>query len=108
MPHPRNYGTVPRILGHYVRELGVISLEEAIWKMSGFPAQKLRWSDRGLVKEGYRADLVVLDPNTVAERSTYTAPHQYPTGIPHVIVNGKLVVHNDGHTQACPGIVLRP
>jgi N-acyl-D-aspartate/D-glutamate deacylase len=107
VPHPRSYGTYPRVLGHYVRELGVISLEEAVRKMSGFPAQKLRWSDRGSVKEGYRADLVVLNPDTVAERSTYTEPHQYPVGIPHVIVNGRLVVHNDGHTQARPGCVLR-
>ncbi len=107
VPHPRNYGTYPRVLGHYVRELGVISLEDAVWKMSGFPAQKLRWSDRGLVKKGYQADLVVLNPDTVAERSTYTAPHQYPAGIPHVIVNGKLVVHNDDHTQTRPGSVLR-
>jgi len=106
VPHPRSYGTFPRVLGHYVRERGVISLEEAIWKMSGFPAQKLRWTDRGLVKKGYKADLVVLDPDTVADRATYEAPHQYPVGIPHVIVNGKLVVHDNSHTQARPGSVL--
>jgi len=106
VPHPRSYGTYPRVLGHYVRELGVISLEEAVWKMSGFPAQKLRWTDRGLVKRGYKADLVVLDPDTVADRATYEAPHQYPVGIPHVVVNGKLVIHDEGHTQARPGSVL--
>ena len=106
VPHPRSYGTFSRVLGHYVRERGVISLEEAIWKMSGFPAQKLRWTDRGLVKKGYKADLVVLDPDTVADRATYEAPHQYPVGIPHVIVNGKLVVHDNSHTQARPGSVL--
>ena len=107
VPHPRNYGTYPRVLGHYVREQGVISLEEAVYKMSGFPAQKLRWTDRGLLKEGYWADLVILNPDTVADRATYQAPHQYPEGILHVIVNGKLVVHNDDHTQARPGSVLR-
>lgn len=106
LPHPRNYGTYPRVLGYYVREQGVISLEEAIWKMSGFPAQKLRWTDRGLVKKGYKADLVILDPDTVADRATYETPHQYPVGIPHVIVNGKLVVCDNSHTQARPGSVL--
>lgn len=105
-PHPRSFGTFPRVLGRYVREKGVISLEEAIWKMSGFPAKKLRWPDRGLVKKGYKADLVILNPDTVADRATYEAPHQYPVGIPHVIVNGKLVIHNGVHTQARPGNVL--
>ena len=106
VPHPRGYGTYPRVLGRYVREQGVISLEEATWKISGFPAQKLRWTDRGLVKKGYKADLVILDPDTVADRATYEAPHQYPVGIPHVIVNGKLVIHDNSHTQARPGSVL--
>ena len=106
VPHPRGYGTYPRVLGRYVREQGVISLEEATWKISGFPAQKLRWLDRGLVKKGYKADLVILDPDTVADRATYEAPHQYPVGIPHVIVNGKLVIHDNSHTQARPGSVL--
>ena len=106
LPHPRNYGTFPRVLGHYVREQGVISLEDAVRKMTGLPAQKLRWADRGLVRKGYRADLVVLDPDTVADRATYQAPHQYPVGIPHVIVNGKLVIHNSIHTKARPGSVL--
>jgi N-acyl-D-amino-acid deacylase len=106
LPHPRSYGTFPRVLGRYVREQGVISLEEAIWKMSGFPAQKLRWTDRGLVGKGYKADLVILDPDTVADRATYEAPHQYPLGIPHVIVNGKLVIHHGHHVQERPGSIL--
>ena len=106
LPHPRSYGTFPRVLAHYVREQGVISLEEAVRKMSGLPAQKLRWADRGLVRKGYRADLVVLNPDTVADLATYEAPHQYPVGIPHVIVNGKLVIHNSTHTKARPGSVL--
>jgi N-acyl-D-amino-acid deacylase len=94
------------VLGRYVREQGIIPLEEAIWKMSGLPARKLRWSDRGLVKKGYKADLVILDPDTVADRGTYQAPHQYPAGIPHVVVNGQLVIHREIHTQARPGIIL--
>jgi N-acyl-D-aspartate/D-glutamate deacylase len=105
-PHPRNYGTFPRVLARYSRELGVLSLEEAIQKMTGLPAQKLHWSDRGLVKVGYRADLVVLDPDTVTDRATFEAPHQYPYGIPHVIVNGQPVVHHGVHTEARPGSVL--
>ena len=106
VPHPRNYGTYPRVLGRYVREQGVVSLEEAIWKMSGSPAQKLRWPDRGLVKKGYKADLVVFDPETVADRATYEAPHQYPVGISYVIVNGKPVVCDNCHTQVRPGSIL--
>jgi N-acyl-D-amino-acid deacylase len=105
-PHPRSYGTFPRILGCYVREQGVITLEEAIWKMSGLPALKLRWTDRGLVREGYQADLVILNPDTVIDRATFQAPHQYPAGIHHVIVNGRLVIHDGVHTRALPGRVL--
>jgi N-acyl-D-amino-acid deacylase len=104
--HPRSYGTYPHVLGHYVRELGIVTLEEAVWKMSGFPAKKLRWKDRGLVQKGYKADLVVLNPETVASPATYEDPHQYPTGIHHVIVNGKLVIHDLQHTQARSGNVL--
>lgn len=107
VPHPRNYGTFPRVLARYVREEGVLSLEAAIHKMSGLAAQKLGWADRGLVRRGYWADLVVLDPQTVADRATYQAPHQYPAGIPHVIVNGQPVIHDSAHTQARPGHVLK-
>jgi N-acyl-D-amino-acid deacylase len=105
-PHPRNYGTFPRVLGHYVREQGTISLEDAIWKMCGLPAQKLRWADRGLVKAGYRADLVVFDRETVADRATFQDPHQYPVGIHHVMVNGQPVIQDGAHTLARPGSVL--
>jgi N-acyl-D-amino-acid deacylase len=107
VPHPRSYGTFPRVLGHYVREQEVLALETAIWKMTGLPAQKLRWSDRGLVKRGYAADLVVLEPDTVTDCATYQAPHQFPRGIRHVIVNGELVIHEEKHTHARPGNVLR-
>ena len=102
-PHPRSYGAFPRILSRYVREQAIISLEDAIWKMSGLPAQKLRWTDRGLIQKGHQADLVVLDPDTVADRATYQAPHQYPVGIHHVLVNGELVISNSAHTRARPG-----
>jgi N-acyl-D-amino-acid deacylase len=105
-PHPRSFGTYPRVLGHYVREQGVISLEEAVWKMSGFPAQKLQWTDRGLVKKGFKADLIVLDPDTVSDRATYQAPHRYPLGIRYVFVNGQAVVEQNSHSHARPGRVL--
>jgi N-acyl-D-aspartate/D-glutamate deacylase len=103
VPHPRNYGAFPRVLSHYVRKQGVISLEEAVRKMSGLPAEKLRWADRGLVKAGHWADLVVFDPDVVEDRATYEAPHQYPVGIDQVLVNGELVIHNGAHTGLRPG-----
>jgi N-acyl-D-amino-acid deacylase len=105
-PHPRNFGTFPRVLAHYVREQGVISLEEAVHRMSGLPARKLRWRDRGLLRSGYQADLVVFDPVQVADRATFEAPHQYPAGIRHVLVNGELVIRDGAHTGARPGLVL--
>jgi N-acyl-D-amino-acid deacylase len=107
LPHPRNYGTFPRVLAHYVREEGVLSLEEAIWKMTGFPARKLGLGDRGLVKEGFWADLTLFDPRTVADKATYAAPHQYPQGLPHVLVRGEFVVRDGAHTRATPGAVLK-
>lgn len=107
LPHPRSYGTFARVLGHYVRERGVLTLEEAVWRMTGLAAQKLRLPLRGLVRQGYKADLVVFDPLTVADLATYQAPHRYPAGIPHVVVNGALVVHDGAHTQARPGEILR-
>ena len=106
LTHPRTYGTFPLVLGRYVRELGVLSLEEAVWKMTGFPAQKLRWQDRGLIRKGYRADLVVVNPDTVADLATYQAPHHYPAGIPYVVVNGVPVIRDGSHTQARPGRIL--
>jgi len=105
-PHPRSYGTFPRILGRYVREQGIIPLEEAIHKMCGLPAKKLHWTDRGLLKEGYAADIVILDPQTVIDRATFENPHQYPEGIHHVLVNGQTVIHDGEHTGARPGQVL--
>ena len=107
-PHPRYYGTYPRILGRYVREEpSVMSLETAVHKMSGFPAQRLGLSDRGRVAEGLAADLVIFDPQTVIDRATFEDPHQYPVGIPYVFVAGVPVVDDGKHTGARPGRVLR-
>jgi N-acyl-D-aspartate/D-glutamate deacylase len=89
-----------------VREKRVLSLEEAIRKMTGFPAQKLRLRDRGLVRKGNWADLVIFDPNRVADKATYVAPHQYPEGLPHVLVRGVFVVRDGVHTGARPAGVL--
>ncbi|BDC48027.1 aminoacylase [Bryobacterales bacterium F-183] len=107
MPHPRWYGTFPRVLGRYVREQKVLSMEEAVHKMTAMNADKIGIKDRGLLKEGYWADVTVFDPATVADRATYENPHQYPVGIPYVIVNGQPVVDAGNHTGALPGAVLR-
>ncbi len=106
-PHPRAYGTFPRVLGHYVRERGVISLEEAIRKMTSLPADRLGLSDRGRIADGAWADLVVLDPATVRDSATFQQPHQYPVGIPWVFVNGVAVVENGAFTDVRPGQLLR-
>jgi N-acyl-D-amino-acid deacylase len=107
-PHPRFYGTFPRILGRYVHEEHLLPLEAAIHKMTGATAQALRLRDRGLLKEGYRADITIFDPADFKDRATYADPHQYPTGErTTVIVNGVVVVENARHTGATPGIVLR-
>jgi N-acyl-D-aspartate/D-glutamate deacylase len=107
-PHPRFYGTFPRILGRYVREERLLPLEQAVRKMTGATAQALRLRDRGLLKEGYRADITIFDPADFKDRATYADPHQYPTGErTTVIVNGVVVVENARHTGATPGMVLR-
>jgi N-acyl-D-amino-acid deacylase len=108
MPHPRFYGTFPRILHHYVRERGALPLELAIHKMTGATARALKLSDRGLLKEGYCADVAVFDPADFQDRATYADPHQFPSGArTMVIVNGVMVVENAKHTEALPGTVLR-
>lgn len=106
VPHPRSYGTFPRVLARYVREEKVLSLEQAIYKMTGLAAERLRWTDRGLLKEGFYADLVVFDPETVADKATYQAPHQYAAGIEHVLVNGVPVICDGNHTGSRPGKLL--
>jgi N-acyl-D-amino-acid deacylase len=105
-PHPRNYGAFPRVLGRYVRELKVLTLEQAVYKMTGLPAQKLRLADRGAIAPGFAADLVVFDPAVVSDTATYDNPHQYATGISHVLVNGQLVIREGSHTGAKPGQVI--
>jgi N-acyl-D-amino-acid deacylase len=108
LPHPRFYGTFPRIIGRYVGERGLIPLELAVHKMTGATAQALKLADRGLLREGYCADVTIFDPNDFKDRATYADPHQYPTGDrTTVIVNGTLVVENATHTGALPGAVLR-
>jgi N-acyl-D-amino-acid deacylase len=106
-PHPRFYGTFPRVLGRYVRELGLLSLPEAIRKMTGGPAEIVGLADRGFLREGYRADITVFDPATIIDHATYEDPHRYPSGISTVIVNGIVVVESGQHTGALPGRVLR-
>jgi len=107
-PHPRFYGTFPRVLGRYVHEEHLLPLEQAVHKMTGATARALRLRDRGLLKEGYRADVTMFDPADFKDRATYADPHQYPTGErTTVIVNGVVVVENARHTGATPGMVLR-
>lgn len=107
MLHPRCFGTYPRIFGKYVRQDGVLSLEEASWKASGFPAQKLGLTDRGTIKPGNWADLVVFDPDTIIDRATYENPLQYPQGIELVLVNGVIALQNGQQNQQRTGVVIR-
>jgi N-acyl-D-aspartate/D-glutamate deacylase len=106
-PHPRWYGTFPRVLGRYVREQKVLSLSEAVRKMTSMNAEKINVPDRGLLKAGYWADVTVFDPEKVADRATYENPHQYAVGISYVLVNGEIVLENGNLTSALPGKVLR-
>ncbi|POX51516.1 N-acyl-D-amino-acid deacylase [Streptomyces sp. Ru71] len=106
-PHPRAYGTFPHYLGHYVRELGVLSLEECVAHLTGRPAARLRLPDRGLVREGHRADLVLFDPATVAAGSTYAEPRRLPTGIPYVLVDGRFVIEDGRRTDVLAGRAVR-
>lgn len=107
VPHPRSYGTYSRTLGVYVREKHVLTLEDAIRKMTSLPAETFHLKDRGAIREGYFADLVIFDPARIADQATFTQPHQYPQGIANVIVNGEIVVESGKHTGAKPGQVLR-
>lgn len=106
IPHPRNYGTFPRVIGHFVRERGVIPLEEAVRKMTSLPAQTLRLKERGIIREGLYADLTIFDRNIFADKATFPNPHQYSQGLMYVIVNGELVVEKGKHTGGLPGMVL--
>lgn len=106
-PHPRLYGSFPRVLGKYVREERVLRLEEAVRHMTSLPAQILGLDDRGVLKKGMAADLVLFDENAIRDTSTYVNPHQFPEGIDYVVVNGEIVVENGRHTLSRPGIVIR-
>ncbi|MCX5361074.1 D-aminoacylase [Streptomyces sp. NBC_00124] len=106
-PHPRAYGTFPHYLGRYVRELGVLSLEECVAHLTGRPAARLRLPDRGLVREGYRADVVLFDPGTVAAGSTFEEPRRLPTGIPYVLVDGRFVMEDGRRTDVLAGRAIR-
>ncbi len=106
-PHPRAYGSCPRILGHYSRDLGLLTLEEAIRKMTGLPAEILHLSDRGVLQSGKAADVVVFNPQTIRERSSYEDPRQYPEGIPYVFVNGRPVIAAGRSTGERPGHLLQ-
>jgi N-acyl-D-amino-acid deacylase len=107
VPHPRGYGNAVRVLGVYVRERKIISLEEAVRKMTSLPAEHFRFADRGVIREGAAADLVVFDPAQVRDVATYDKPHAYAEGVPYVLVNGVLVVDKGAQTEARPGQVLR-
>ena len=107
LTHPRSYGTFPRILGHYVRDRRVMPLEEAVRKMTSAVANRLSIRDRGQLREGFFADVVIFDPATVIDKATYTEPHQHSIGIQTVIVNGVRVWDSGKHTGARPGRIVR-
>jgi N-acyl-D-amino-acid deacylase len=107
VPHPRAYGTNARVLGKYVREMGVITLEEAVRKMTSLPARTFGLRDRGLVREGFWADLVVFDPAKVSDQATFEKPHQYSVGFDYVLVNGVPVIEEGKAGGARPGKVVR-
>jgi len=105
--HPRAYGTYPRVLGKYVREEGVITLEDAVRKMTSAVAQRLSIHDRGLLRPGYKADVVIFDPETIADRATFEQPHQLSVGVRDLWVNGSRVIKDGEHTGATPGQIVR-
>ena len=105
--HPRGWGTYPRILGRYVREERLLSLETAIHKMTGGPAARVGLRDRGLLREGMFADITIFNPETVLDRATFENPNQYPTGIEYVLVNGQISVDQHQRTPILAGRILR-
>jgi N-acyl-D-aspartate/D-glutamate deacylase len=106
-PHPRHYGTYPCILGRYVREEGILRLEDAVRRMTSFPAQRYGILDRGILRPGMYADVTIFDPATVIDKATYENPHQYPAGIPYVVVNGKVAVDGGKYKKVMAGRTLR-
>ena len=106
-PHPRAYGNFARLLGRYVRDEKVISIEEAVRRLTSLPAENLKLDRRGALKTGHYADVVVFDPNTIQDHATFDKPHQYSTGMTHVFVNGVQVLKAGEHTGATPGRFVR-
>ena len=106
-PHPRAYGSFARLLARYVRDEQLIPLQEAIRKLAALPADNLKIDRRGRLQEGYFADVVVFDPETIQDHATFVEPHQFATGMMHVFVNGVQVLENGDHTGATPGRVVR-
>ena len=106
-PHPRSYGTNARVLAEFVRQRHIVTLEDAIRKMTQLPADKFGFRDRGRIREGYAADLVLFDPDKIQDQATFTKPHQYSTGFDLVVVNGEIEVERDKLTGVRAGRVLR-
>ena len=106
-PHPRSYGCYPRVLGHYVRERKLLTLEEAIYKMTSLPARRLGWRERGTLSQGDWADVVVFDPEKITDRATFIDPHQHSVGVEHVLVRGRFVLRSGKMTGKLPGQPLR-
>jgi len=107
VPHPRGYGNNARVLGHYVRDLKVVTLEDAIRKMTSLPAQTFNLRDRGQIREGFAADIVIFDETKITDKATFEQPHQYAEGFSSVLVNGKLVFDGTKMTGLMPGVALR-
>jgi N-acyl-D-amino-acid deacylase len=107
VPHPRGYGNNARVLSRYVREKNILTIEDAIRKMTSLPAQTFGLKNRGLIKEGYVADILLIDENIVADQATFEQPHQYAKGFEYVVVNGKLVINKGHFTGALPGKAVR-
>ena len=106
-PHPRWYGTFPRVLGHFVREKKTLSLEEAVYKMSLLPAQTIGIKNRGLIKKDMYADITIFDKNTIIDKATFESPHQYSEGIYYVLVNGAVAIDNGEFKNIKAGVVLK-
>ena len=104
--HPRAMGSMPRVLGRYVRELGVLGLEEAVRKMTSLPARRVRWLDRGILRPGLAADIAVFDPDRILDRATFENPNVYSEGVSYVLVNGRVVLDDGKMTVERPGRVL--
>ena len=106
-PHPRVHGTFPRVIGHFARDKKVITISEAIRKMTSLPAYRMGLTDRGLIKQGYKADLVLFNEKTIVDKATFEKPHQYPEGIELVMLNGKIALKDGALSDDRYGVILR-